>query len=203
MPPACPVDRYVLCYTTQHRSNLKCHRLARWIVTFLATPRSIAAIWNATGLSGGSLRSSLQHGASQQSGMPPACPVDRYVPCYTTQHRSNLKCHRLARGGSLRSLLHHAASQQPEMPPACPVDRYVPCYTTQHRSNLKCHRLARWIVTFLATVAENVRIPGLSRGRSSMAALFQATVRRQMVSRNSWSRSGRGTYYMHATRTPI
>ena len=123
----CPVDRYVPCYTGQHRSFLECHRLARWIVTFLATPDSIEAFWNATGWPGGSLRSLLHRTASKLSGMPPAGPVDRYVPCYTGQHRSFLECHRLARwivtflatpdsieafwnatgwpGGSLRSLL--------------------------------------------------------------------------------------------------
>ena len=41
---------------------LECHRLVRWIVTFLATA--------------GQRRSYL--------GMPPACPVDRYVPCYSS-----------------------------------------------------------------------------------------------------------------------
>ena len=60
MPPACPVDRYVLCYTGQHRGLLECHRLARWIVTFSATRDSIEASLNATGLPGGSLRSLLR-----------------------------------------------------------------------------------------------------------------------------------------------
>ena len=132
MPPACPVDRYVPCYRERHRSCLECHRLARWIVTFLATGNGIEATWNATGLPGGSLRSLLQGTASKLPGMPPACPVDRYVPCYRGRHRSYLECHRLARwivtflatgdgieatwnatglpGGSLRSLLQGAAS---------------------------------------------------------------------------------------------
>ena len=171
MPPACPVDRYVPA--TRDR---KCYRLARWIVTFLAT-RTARATWNATGLPGGSLRSSL-HG-QLRPGMPPACPVD-YVPA--TGHGSwnatgwpggslHSSLHRTARaiwnatglpGGSLRSSLHgqHRATG---MPPACPVDRYVPRYTrtasnaqlwnatglpggslrsSLHRTAIECHRLA-------------------------------------------------------------
>ena len=53
MPPAGPVDRYVPCYRGQHGSCLECHRLARWIVTFLATGDSMDAAWNATGQAGG------------------------------------------------------------------------------------------------------------------------------------------------------
>ena len=131
MPPACPVDRYVPCYTDGrpvrqenatglpggslrsllHRrapgSPRKCHRLARWIVTFLAT----------------------QTGARFAKKMPPACPVDRYVPCYTDGRPVRQENATGLPGGSLRSLLHRRAPGSPR----------------------KCHRLARWIVTFLAT----------------------------------------------------
>ena len=139
---------------------LECHRLARWIVTFLATADSIEATSNATGLPGGSLRSSLQRAASKLPRMPPAC---RWIVTFlatadsieATSNATGLP------GGSLRSLLQRTASKLPRMPPACPVDRYVPRYSGQHRSYLECHRLARWIVTFLATAdsIEATRMP--------------------------------------------
>ena len=109
-------------------SRLECHRLARWIVTFLATPDIMQAAWNATGLPGGSLRSLLHETASQAALNATGLP-----------------------SGSLRSLLHG-----------------------QHRSRLECHRLARWIVTFLATVAENVKYPpGKPRAFTSTAPIVQ------------------------------
>ena len=101
MPPACPVDRYVPRYTRAasqsalnatglpggslrsslqprpHRSRLECHRLARWIVTFLATARQPPQSPNATGLPGGSLRSSLgsRPVPSEKRESPPGKPV--------------------------------------------------------------------------------------------------------------------------------
>ena len=136
MPPACPVDRYVPCYSGQHRSQLQCHRLARWIVTFLAAADSIEASCNATGLPGGSLRSLLQRTASKPAAMPPACPVDRYVPCYSGQHPSQLQCHRLARW--IVTFLATADSIE---------------------TSCNAHRLARWIVTFLATGSGERKYP--------------------------------------------
>ena len=66
----------------------ECHRLARWIVTFIATRSNIEVAWNATGLPGGSLRSLLHGATSRLPGMPPACPVDRYVPRYGSCERT-------------------------------------------------------------------------------------------------------------------
>ena len=161
MPPACPVDRYVPCYKGQLRSALECHRLARWIVTFLATKDSFETPLNATGLPGGSLRSLLQRTASKR-----------------------LECHRLARwivtflatqdsfetalnatglpGGSLRSLLQGTASNALE---CHRLARWIVTFlaTGDSFEAPECHRLARWIVTFLATVAENVSIHRASR----------------------------------------
>ena len=51
--------------------------------------------------------------------MPPACPVDRYVPCYS-EGSEPAECHRLAGGGSLRSLLNTGARER-EYPPGKPV----------------------------------------------------------------------------------
>ena len=121
------------------------------VVSSLATGIEPRALPNATGLPGGSLRSSLQGTTPKHRRMPPACPVDRYVPRYRRHTRSCLECHRLARWIVTFLATEDRAANLPGMPPACPVDRYVPRYTGQHRSCLECHRLARWIVTFLAT----------------------------------------------------
>ena len=116
MPPACPVDRYVPRYSAELRSRRECHRLVRWIVTFLATGPIYAVTWNATGLPGGSLT----------------------FPRYSAELRSRRECHRLVRwivtflatvpsyavtwnatglpGGSLRSLLQCRATQSPAGP---------------------------------------------------------------------------------------
>ena len=121
MPPACPVDRYVPCYRGPHGNCLECHRLARWIVTFLATGDRMATAWNATGLPGGSLRSLLQGTAWQLPGMPPACPVDRYVPCYRGPMATAWNATGLP--GALRSLLQDR------------VYRYVPMSVTIPRAS--------------------------------------------------------------------
>ena len=124
MPPACPVVGYARRYR-RPASWRECHRLARWIVTLVATaglallarmpparpvdayarryrrPRSPRA--NATGLPGGCLRSSLPPARSPRpnaTGLP---------------------------GGCLRSSLPPARSPA-RMPPACPVDAYARRY---------------------------------------------------------------------------
>ena len=45
-------NRYVPRYNAPHRNCLECHRLARWIVTFLATTDRTEIAVNATGLPG-------------------------------------------------------------------------------------------------------------------------------------------------------
>ena len=52
---------------------------------------------NATGWPGGSLRSLLQGDTKCLARMPPAGPVDRYVPCYRAIQSALPECHRLAR----------------------------------------------------------------------------------------------------------
>ena len=129
MPPACPVDRYVPRYSKTASPLDKCHRLARWIVTFLATAANAKPPQNATGLPGGSLRSLLQ----QANAKPP-------------QNATGLP------GGSLRSLLH---ARRPSPPHKCHrLARWIVTFLAtagQRQASHKCHRLARWIVTFLAT----------------------------------------------------
>ena len=80
---------------------LECPRLARGIVTFVATTRQLERpSSNAPGLPGGSLRSWLPRGSSSAPPrMPPACPGDRYVRGYHAAARAPLlECPRLARG---------------------------------------------------------------------------------------------------------
>ena len=56
MPPACPVDGLRSPLLPALRAAPKCHRLARWMFTFVATARPPRPR-NATGLPGGCLRS--------------------------------------------------------------------------------------------------------------------------------------------------
>ena len=189
MPPACPVDCYVPCYTNSVAAGPECHRLARWIVTFLATQTASPLDPNATGLPGGLLRSLLHKQRRRWTRMPPARPVDCYVPCYTNSVASGPECHRLARwivtflatqtaspldpnatglpGGLLRSLLHKQRRLWTRMPPACPVDCYVPCYrklrtqvSTGQAGGINCSPACRH-------VARSVTIPRADNGTVS------------------------------------
>ena len=94
MPPACPGDSYARRYC-RDRARLQCPRLARGILTLAATAGT-APGFNAPGLPGGFLRSSLLPGPSPAS-MPPACPGDSYA-CRYCRDRARLQCPRLARG---------------------------------------------------------------------------------------------------------
>ena len=115
--------------TNHSHSRSECHRLARWIVTLLATDKSSEvrcechrlARWIVTFL------------ATDKSG------------------RSRSECHRLARW--IVTLL--ATDKSSEV--RCECHRLARWIVTLlatrqiRRSRSECHRLARWIVTFLAT----------------------------------------------------
>ena len=172
MPPACPGDGYVPCYTQSREERRECPRLARGMVTFLATREAGKNAENAPGLSGGWLRSLLQAKQRTTPRMPPACPGDGYVPCYRQSSEERRECPRLARGmvtfpatrkaannaenapglsgGWLRSLLQAKQRTTPRMPPACPGDGYVPCYRQSSEQRRERPRLVRGMLTFLA-----------------------------------------------------
>ena len=102
--------------------------------------------------------------------MPPACPVDRYVPCYRDRCEApSPACQGPARSLVSSSRLHSAMAAESRLNATG-----LPCESLRSlllgiaaKHPPECHRLARWIVTFLATVAEHVTIPRASRGQSS------------------------------------
>ena len=213
MPPACPVVAYARRYPPAnplrpecHRlvrwsltlaatrrpipSGPECHRLVRWSLTLAATRRPIPSGRNATGLSGGRLRSPLPAGQSPPAGMPPACPVVAYARRYPPANPLRPECHRLVRwsltlaatrrpipsgrnatglsGGRLRSPLPAGQSPPAGMPPACPVVAYARRYPPANPLRPECHRLVRWSLTLAATrrpIPSGRNATGLSGGR--------------------------------------
>ena len=99
----------------------ECRRLARRMLTLVATCRPIRSRRNAAGLPGGCLRSPLPAAQSAPAGMPPACPADSYARRYAPPNLLPPECRRLARR-ILRSSLRAAQSAPAGMPPACPAD---------------------------------------------------------------------------------
>ena len=102
----------------------RCHRLARWWLTLVATRRP-PTLPDATGLPGGGSRSSLPAGR-------PTSPDATGLP-----------------GGGSRSSLPAGRPPRP-MPPACPVVPHAHRYPRLARL-ARCHRLARWWLTLIAT----------------------------------------------------
>ena len=97
MPPACPVDCYVPCYTGQHRRHLSnATGSPGGLVTFLATQVSIERYveCHRSSLPVG-YRSRPSSGYTTQHSkvrrMPPARPVDRYVPSSTQWSASKVR----------------------------------------------------------------------------------------------------------------
>ena len=97
MPPACPADSYARRYVPPNPLPPECRRLARRILTLVATRRPIRSRRNAAGLPGGFLRSSLPAAQSAPAGMPPACPADSYARRYVPPNPLPPECRRLAR----------------------------------------------------------------------------------------------------------
>ena len=97
MPPACPADSYARRYVPPNPLPPECRRLARRILTLVATRRPIRSRRNAAGLPGGFLRSSLRAAQSAPAGMPPACPADSYARRYVPPNPLPPECRRLAR----------------------------------------------------------------------------------------------------------
>src|SRR5689334_24192730 len=82
MPRACPVEAHVRRYKGQKQSPAGCHGLGPWRLTFVATKDRNKARQDATGLSRGGSRSSLQRTETKPGRMPRACPVEAHVCCY-------------------------------------------------------------------------------------------------------------------------
>ena len=72
-------------------SGCECHGHVPWVVTRFATEGRASGIANATGMSRGSLRYTLQEAAPWGTRMPRARPVDRYAACYGRPRPGHLR----------------------------------------------------------------------------------------------------------------
>ena len=174
MPPACPVVAYarryppanplrpechrlvrVVAYARRYVPanplRPECHRLVRWSLTLAATRRPIPSGPNATGSSGGRLRSPLPAGQSPPARMPPACPVVAYVAATRRPFPSGRNATGLSGWSSLRSPLPAGQSPPAGMPPACPLVAHARRYPPANPLRPECHRLVRWSLTLAAT----------------------------------------------------
>ncbi len=76
---------------------------------------------DATGLSGGDLRSQLKKASTKTLKMPPACPVEIHARSYMGLDKNSEDAIGLS-GGDSRSQLKKASTKTLKTPPACPVE---------------------------------------------------------------------------------
>src|SRR5258705_11827411 len=98
MTRACPVEVHVCCSSRIRQRFPKCHGLAPWRLTLVATKASDNASLDATGLPRGGSRLLLLKHQTTLPWMPQACPVEVHVCCYSNIRQRFPGCHGLAPG---------------------------------------------------------------------------------------------------------
>ena len=231
MPPACPVDAYAGRYSQRPPSRSQCHRLARWIVTLVATANAAPSRSQCHRLARWIVTLVATAKPALALPMPPACPVDRYARRYSGAALAAPNATGLP-GGSLRSSLHNGrpnssffsiserqrrrrgmakrkssmgesgvarnltihrasrwdfrggaepsrCSEEPNDPPGKPVGFRGRRQAAQVAANLTIHRASRWDfreATPAAQVAANLTIHRASRWRTPTHGASSLTI---------------------------
>src|SRR5258705_13224028 len=100
MTRACPVEVHVCCSSRIRQRFPKCHGLAPWRLTLVATQASDNASLDATGLPRGGSRLLLLKHLTTLPWMPPACPVEAHAWCYSPISQRYPRYPRLAPWGA-------------------------------------------------------------------------------------------------------
>src|SRR5258705_14023116 len=117
MTRACPVEVHVCCSSRIRQRFPKCHGLAPWRLTLVATKASDDASLDATGLPRGGSRLLLLKHLTTLPWMPRACPVELHVGRkLPTPEAANVRLHP-ARGWHLHEVGSRSFSSQRETPP--------------------------------------------------------------------------------------